>query len=54
MPLSDTDKLRLINILLAELAAGMLEILLKVDSTGEHEFISVSDVSALIAEYKTR
>lgn len=42
MPLSDTDKLRLINILL------------KVDSTGEHDFISVSDVSALIAEYKSR
>lgn len=42
MPLSDTDKLRLITILL------------KVDSTGEHDFISVSDVSALIAEYKTR
>lgn len=54
MPFSDAEKLRLMNILLAELAAGQLEILLKVDSSGEHDFISVSDVSALIAEYKNR
>lgn len=54
MPLNDTEKLRLINILLAELDAGTIEILLKADSTGEYDFVSVSDVSALIAEYKIR
>lgn len=42
------------NILLADLAAGTLEILLKVDSSGEHDFVSVSDVPALLAEYRFR
>jgi len=54
MQLSDTEKLRLMNILLADLDAGTIEILLKVDSSGEHDFVSVSDVPALISEYKIR
>lgn len=49
--MNDNQKLRLINVLLSELDAGEIEILVKVDSTGEHDFIPITNVSSLFYQY---